>query len=283
MESSNLKQFNVACPKCGIKKDISVPDSLFTQKKFGTVKIKIPQGAVCKDHNFIVFISTKGQIIGYDIIDASVSLEQKEKLPGDLVDLSLDEIIEAFGFDCVAGFIHAKLFDYPSFVIRNEKFALDIDKINKMFDRLIPPKYQNFNAIREDEFDSYVFPNPNYYYANVKGEHPEAFLINNRKLVIQIPWRMQLDFEKSILSYALGKKDKKEQLQYLAQLINQFISDAEFTQNFLENVENISEKELMKELKEKLIVSTINKNRILLIKEFINRRISKESSNKIKT
>ncbi|MHA1473137.1 MAG: hypothetical protein ACTSQW_08585 [Promethearchaeota archaeon] len=49
MESSRLKQFNVACPKCGSKKEISVPESLFVQKKFGTVKIKIPQGAVCKD------------------------------------------------------------------------------------------------------------------------------------------------------------------------------------------------------------------------------------------
>ena len=101
MESARLKQFDVTCPKCGSGKEISVPHSLFLQKKFGTVKIKVPQGAVCKDHNFIVFISTKGQIIGYDIIDASVSLDQKEKLPGDLMDLTLDEIIDAFGFNCV--------------------------------------------------------------------------------------------------------------------------------------------------------------------------------------
>ncbi len=66
MEIARLKQFDVTCPKCGNGKRISVPDSLFIQKKFGTVKIKVPQGAVCEDHNFIVFISTKGQIIGYD-------------------------------------------------------------------------------------------------------------------------------------------------------------------------------------------------------------------------
>ena len=283
MESSRLKQFNIACPKCGSKKEISVPESLFVQKKFGTVKIKIPQGAVCKDHNFLVFISTKGQIIGYDIIDASVSLNQKEKLLGDIIDLTLDEIIDAFGFNCVAGLIHAKLFDYPSFIIRNDDFALDIDQINELFDKLIPSKYRNSNAILDEKFDSYVFPNPKYYYTTVKREHTDAFLINNRKLVIQVPWQTQIDFEKSILNNAISKTDKKEQLQYLAQFINQFISDAEFAQNLLENVNSISEKELIKKLKEKLIMSTINKNRILIIKEFINRRISKESSNKIKS
>jgi len=58
MESTRLKQFDISCPKCGIEKEISVPTSLFLEKKFGTVKIKVPQGAVCADHNFIVFIST---------------------------------------------------------------------------------------------------------------------------------------------------------------------------------------------------------------------------------
>ena len=283
MESARLKRFDVTCPKCGSGKEISVPDSLFLKKKFGTVKIKVPQGAVCKDHNFIVFISTKSQIIGYDIIDASVSLDQREKLPRDLINLTLDEVIDVFGFDCVAGFIHAKLFDHPSFVIRNEEFALDIEQLNELFDRLIPPKFRNSNAIKDEKFDSYVFPNPNYYYTTIKREHTDAFLINNRKLVIQVPWRVKIDFEKSILSNALGKKDKSEQLQYLAQYINQFISDVEFTKSLLENVKNISEKDLIKKLKEKLIVSTINKNRIVLIKEFIIRRISKEVGSKIKT
>jgi len=282
MESARLKQFDVTCPKCGNGKVISVPDSLFVQKKFGTVKIKVPQGAVCKDHNFIVFISTKGQIIGYDIIDASVTLDQMKKLPENLSDLTLDEVIDAFGFNCVAGFLHAKLFDYPSYIIRNDEFALDIEQLNDLFDRLMPTNYRNSNTIKDDEFDSYMYPNPNYYYTTFKREHIDAFVINNRKLVIQVPWRIQIDFEKSILTNALGITDTSEQLKYLAQYVNQFISDVEFTQKVLENVKNIDEKELIKKLKEKLIVSTINKNRILSIKEFITRRISKEVGSKIK-
>jgi hypothetical protein len=280
--SSRLRKFDVSCPRCGVGREISVPESLFIDKKFGTVKIKIPPGAVCKEHNFIVFISTKGSIIGYDIIDASVSLVQKEKLPIDLISLTLDELIDAFGFNCVAGFIHAKLFDYNSRIIRNEEFNLEIEQLNELFDRLIPIQYRNSNAIIDEEFDSYVFPNPNYYYTMVKQEYTNAFLINNHKLVIQVPWHEHIDFEKSILSNALGKSDKSEQLKYLALYINQFISDVEFTKTLLENSKGINEKELIKKLKEKLIVSTINRNRIVLIKEFISRRISKDLGKKIK-
>jgi len=44
----------------------------------------------------------------------------------------------------------------------------------------------------------------------------------------------------------------------------------------------ISEKKLIKRLKANLITSTINKERIKLIKEFLKRRISTELCKKIK-
>ncbi|GAJ01552.1 unnamed protein product, partial [marine sediment metagenome] len=279
--SSISKKFEVRCPRCGVVKEISVPESLFLDKKFGTIKIKVPQGAVCKEHNFIVFISTKGNIIGYDVIDASVSLDQKEELPIDLISLTLDELINMFGFNCVAGFIHAKLFGYSSRIVRNGESNLDIEQINGLFDGLIPVRYRNSNAIIDEKYSSHVFPNPNYYYTMIKRKHAKAFIITNREVVIQVPWHAQIDFEKSILSNALGKTDENEQLKYLALYINQFISDVEFTKSLLENAEAISEKDLIKKLKEKLIVSTINRNRVVLIKQFISRRISTDLSKKI--
>ncbi|MHA2290405.1 MAG: hypothetical protein ACXABG_16585 [Promethearchaeota archaeon] len=281
--SAVLKGFIVACPKCGSEKQINVPESLFYQKKFGTVKIKVPQGAVCKDHNFIVFISTKGQIVGYDVIDSSVSSGQDANVSKDIMNLTLDELIDAFGFNCVAGLIHAKLFDYPSFVLRSEEFNIDINQLDEMFDALIPLKYRNDNAIKDAEFDTYVFTNEDYFYTAFKNNNNNAFLINNRKAVIQKPWRTPCEFEKSILDNALGRSDKVEQLKYLAQYINQFIKDVEFTATLLENSKKISEKDLVKQLKEKLIVSTINKKRVLIIKEFISQRFSKELSAKIKS
>jgi len=280
--SSSLKRFNVACPKCGTEKQINVPETLFYQKKFGTVKIKVPQGAVCTDHHFIVFISTKGQIVGYDVIDASVSSDQDRNLLKEIIDLTLDELIDAFGFNCVIGLIHAKLFDYPSFIIRSDEFKINIDQLDEMFDRLIPLQYRNDNAIKDVFFDTYVFINENYFYTAFKDNNRDAFLINNRKAVIQKPWETSCDFEKSILDNALGRKDKGEQLKYLTQYINQFIKDVEFTKTLLENSKRISEKDLIKQLKEKLVVSTINKKRVSIIKEFIKQRFSKELSDKIK-
>jgi len=281
--SGNLKGFNVACPRCGGEKQINVPESLFYDKKFGTVKIKVPQGAVCKDHNFIVFISTKGNIVGYDVIDTSISSNQGENLSKEIIDLTLDELINSFGFNCVAGLIHAKLFDYPSFVLRSEDFKINIDQLDEMFDRLIPLEYRNDNAIKDAEFDTYVFTNENYYYTTFTNNNTGAFLINNRKHVIHKPWETKCDFEKSILDNALGRKDKVEQLKYLAQYITQFIKDVEFTKILLENSKSISEKDLMKQLKSKLIVSTINKKRVLIIKEFIEQRFSPELAAKIKS
>jgi hypothetical protein len=280
--SSSLKGFLISCPKCGTEKQINVPESLFFDKKFGTVKIKVPQGAVCKDHNFIVFISTKGQIVGYDVIDTSVSSDQGGNLSKEIINLSLDELIDAFGFNCVAGLIHAKLFDYPSFVVRSEEFKINIDQLDEMFDKLIPPQYRNDNAIKDVVFDTYVFTNEDYFYTAFKNNNTNAFLINNRKLVIQKPWKTTCDFEKSILDNALGRNDKSEQIKYLTQYILQFIKDVEFTKTLLENSKNISEKDLMKQLKSKLIVSTINKKRVSIIKEFIKQRFSPELSTKIK-
>lgn len=280
--SSNLKGFNVACPKCGEEKQINVPESLFYQKKFGTIKIKVPQGAVCKNHNFIVFISTKGQIVGYDVIDTSISSDQHGNLSKEIIDLTLDELIDAFGFNCVAGLIHAKLFHYPSFVVRSEEFHIDIEQLDEMFDRLIPLQYRNDNPIKDVEFDTYVFTNENYFYTAFKNNNEGAFLINNRKHIIHKPWENACEFEKSILDNALGRNNKGEQLKYLAQYITQFLKDVEFTKSLLENSDTISEKDLIKQLKQKLIVSTINKKRVSIIKEFIKQRYPKELSDKIR-
>jgi hypothetical protein len=279
---TQLLKFEVSCPKCGKGKEIGIPKSLFANKQFGTVKIKVPQGAVCEAHSFIVFITTKGKIVGYDLIDASISLEPTESTPTEDIKTSLDKLIDVFGFNCVAGFIHAKLFDYPTYIVRNEDLEVNLEDLNDLLDNSIPVKYKNDNAIKDVEFDSYVFPNADYFYNMVKFKQKNAFLINNRRLIIQVPWEIDNEFEKSILSSALERVNKADQLKYLAHYISQFINDVDFTTSLLENSGSINEKDLIKKLKEKLIVSTINKNRVLLIKKFLERRVSPEISSRIK-
>jgi hypothetical protein len=279
---SNSKKFNVSCPKCGMGKEISLPNTLFSSETFKTIKIKVPQGAVCENHNFIVFITTKGKIVGYDVIDASISLEESQTKSEDEIKLALEDIINIFGFNCVAGFIHAKLFDYPSFIVRNEEANVNFEDLNALFDTIIPLRFKNDNAIKDIEFDSYVFSNEYFFYNMVKEKEKNAFLINNRRLVIQVPWQTTIEFEKTILGNSLGKKDKNEQLKYLSHYINQFINDVQEVEAILENLKEISEKDLVKKLKEILITRTITKNRVALIKEFLERRVSPVVYSKIK-
>ncbi|MCK4688469.1 MAG: hypothetical protein KAT66_10095, partial [Candidatus Lokiarchaeota archaeon] len=92
--------------------------------------------------------------------------------------------------------------------------------------------------------------------------------------VIQMPWELDLELEKSIINSALEKENQNEQLKFLAYYIAKFIEDVEFTTSILEGVKKISKKELIKQLKAKLLTSTITKNRVNEIKDFINQRIS---------
>ena len=280
--------FEVTCPKCGKGKEISIPNSLFANKKFGTIKIKVPQGAVCENHNFIVFITTKKKIVGYDLIDASISTEStdtplKEESEIELDEsISLNHLIQVFGFDCVAGLIHAKLFDYPSAILRNEELKVKLDDLNNFLDNLIPAEYKNDNTINDIILDSYVFQNEDYFYNMVRNQNKHAFLINNHRFIIQEPWEIDIEFEKSILHNALERRTISDQSKYLAHYISQFINDVDFTKQLLESTGSISKKELVKKLKEKLIISTIDKKRVIVIKNFLERRISSEISSRIK-
>ena len=280
--------FEVTCPKCGKGKEISIPNSLFANKKFGTIKIKVPQGAVCENHNFIVFITTKKKIVGYDLIDASISTEStdtplKEESEIELDEsISLNHLIQVFGFDCVAGLIHAKLFDYPSAILRNEELKVKLDDLNNFLDNLIPAEYKNDNTINDIILDSYVFQNEDYFYNMVRNQNKHAFLINNHRFIIQEPWEIDIEFEKSILHNALERRTISDQSKYLAHYISQFINDVDFTKQLLEKTGSISKKELVKKLKEKLIISTIDKKRVIVIKNFLERRISSEISSRIK-
>ena len=280
--------FEVSCPKCGKGKEISIPNSLFDNKQFGTIKIKVPQGAVCETHNFIVFITTKKKIVGYDLIDASISTESpetplKEEHEAESDDgISLNNLINVFGFNCVAGLIHAKLFDYPSSIIRNDDLKVNLEDLNGFLDNLIPIEYKNDNLINDITFDSYVFRNEDFFYNMVINQNNHVFLINNHKLIIQIPWEIDIEFEKTILSNAMERRTTMDQSKYLAHYISQFINDVDFTKQLLESSGSISKKELVKKLKEKLIVSTIDKNRVIVIKNFLERRISPEISSRIK-
>lgn len=279
------KPLELSCPSCGTVKTVNIPESLFLNKKFGHIKVQVPQGAVCQDHTFVVFLDTNGRIIGYEAIDLSISStieETKEEIVNQSIStITLVDFIKSLGFNCVAGLIHAKLFNYSSYLIMNNGAKVDLEEVNNLLNGILPEIYQNSRSLKIIEFDDEIFPMATYFYSLVQKQRKNAFLLNPRKHIIHMPWELDLELEKSIINSALEKKNQNEQLKFLAYYIAKFIEDVEVTLSLLEGVKKISKKKLTKQLKAELITSTITKNRVDVIKDFIKQRISTTIAKKI--
>lgn len=273
-----FKSINVACPRCGMEKAVNVPVTLFTEKKFGHIKIQVPKGAVCKDHVFVVFLDVQGRIIGYQTVDLSVSSisgTEKDKT------IDLEQFIEIIGYNCFAGLIHSKLFNYPLFLIIDNEFKVNLDVINRVLDDMMPEKYKNTRHLKTIKYDEEIFPTATYFYALVKNQKKTSYLMNPNRHIIQIPWNTGLDLERKIINSALNKEEKQERIKFLTFFISKFLNDVENTLLILENVNKISKKNLVNKLKAISITSTINKDHLGAIKEFILRRISPQIAKKI--
>ena len=287
MMQVQYKSIHIACPNCGAEKSVPVPLTLFSEKEFGHVKIQVPKGAVCQDHVFIVFLDVQGRIIGYETVDLSITAlaDVKTREDGSLEDgktISLKESVDIMGFQCFAGLIHAKLFNYPLYIIVKNEFKGNVDVINDVLDDLMPEMYKNTRSLKTIKYDEEIYPLVTYFYALVKNMRKTAFLMNSRKHIVQMPWKTGLELEQTIINSALSKDDKNEQLKFLAFYISKFLEDVKKTLIIVKSVKKISKKDLEKKLKEIAITSTVSKNYISFIREFIHRRISPELAKKIR-
>ncbi|MCJ7648531.1 MAG: hypothetical protein MUP85_07955, partial [Candidatus Lokiarchaeota archaeon] len=169
--TEEIKILKPACPKCGLSKTIPIPASVFAKKTFGLIKIQVPQGACCEDHQFIVIADNEARIIGYETIDMSVAKEEEE-LPEmeSEIKFPLSYLINKLGFNTVAGLIHAKLFKYDSFIIRSDEADISMEDLNEYFDLMIPEPYKNSIKIDTIYYDGQIFPNPGYFYSLVTNQ-----------------------------------------------------------------------------------------------------------------
>jgi len=279
-----VKELEIACPACGTIKSLRIPLKVFSQKKYGFVKIQVPQGAVCEDR-FMILADPNGKILGYETIDMFISnLKQEEQIKDEQSKgPSLISFVREFGFNCIAGLIHASLFGYSSFIISKMNESVNLESINNAIDELIPEEYRNSHAVENIEYDPEIYPNPGFYYTMVANQQKFDFLINNYKHVIQDPFETDIKHEQAILKNALREKDEDGiQFKSLADIILRFIRDVEFAVSLLEDCNKISEKELIKVMNDRLTLSSINKTRLKYIKEFISRKISPILASKIK-
>ncbi|MFX1344513.1 MAG: hypothetical protein ACFFAI_05365 [Promethearchaeota archaeon] len=272
--SETFKVLEVSCPICGETKNINIPATIFSQKKFGTVKIQVPVNAVCSKHQFIVFVDTKGVVRGYEKIDLQMAITTPEPDKEVQRRINLRNLIQIFGIYGIFSLIHAKVFNYTSYIIKNRNFEYDEEILNTVGDMILPENLRGNQTI-------YLLNGPSLNKLNVKDK--EALIMDTEQHIFQTPWHVKMKFEEGILKRALEIIDEQEQLNLLQQDIGRLINEANHATYILQDRKDMYEDELIEQLSKDLKIKTINNYRLNLIKEYIRRNISKEIASKIKS
>lgn len=270
---ANYRQLSVTCPICGIEKDLNIPEVIFAQKKFGTIKIQVPPMAVCPDHQFIVFVDSKGVIRGYEKIDLQMAIPTEETEMEKRGIVTLRKLIQMYGLYGVFSLIHAKIFNYPVYIMINNE-SEDISKIlNSMGDSILPDQYKGtigVDFILEQNYDK------------VKLKQKNALVLDSHKHILNTPWDEKLKFEEGLIKKAVEIIDEEEQLLLMQQGIAKFIKETEYTKNLLEDIREIYEDDLIEKVTKEMMVPKITHYRLSLIKNFIKQRYSPKLASKIK-
>jgi len=269
-----FKILEITCPTCGEIKNINVPESIFSQKKFGTIKIQVPLKAVCPEHQFIVFVDTKGKVRGYEKIDIHVSSLTQEFEKETERRLSLRSLIQVFGIYGIFSILHAKIFNYPTYILKDENFEFDEDTLNSVGDIILPENIGGSKTI-------HLLENSDIKQLKIKDK--DALIMDTQQHIFQTPWDTKLKFEEGIVKRALDIIDEQEQLKLLQQDIARLINEANFVIALLENVKEIFVDDLIGQISKEFKIGKINNYRLNLIKEYIRRNISRKLVLKIKS
>jgi hypothetical protein len=254
-------------------KNINIPESVFLQKKFGTVKIQVPMNAVCPEHQFIVFVDTKGVVRGYEKIDIQMAIaapEEGEEIEGRL---NLRKLIQLFGFYGIFSLIHAKIFNYPTYIIKDEKFEYSEEILNSIGDMILPESLVGSKTI-------HLLDDPKI--DDIKMKDRDALVMDTNQHIFQTPWKKKMKFEEEIIKRALEIIDEQEQTKLLQQDIGRFVNEANLATYILQEYDEIYEDDLIKKLSKKLKIKKISNYHFNLIREYIARNISTNLVSKIK-
>ncbi len=268
------RELELICPVCHTFKKISVPDTIFNQSVYGTIKIQVPLGAVCPEHQFIAFVDTKGIVRGYERIDMLMKIPPSGEEVNEQSDFTLNRTIKKYGLYGVFCLIHAKIFNYPAYILKKEWDLDDSKQLNTFLDSYLPKKYLDFTypIIFIDESE----------YGKIKLRKRKVLLIDFYQNIFSTPWVEKLKFEEFIIRKAMEMIDHDEQLFIIKQEIMNFINEAEEIKNILEGTQAIYKKDLINTLSENLSLPKINISRLNLILTFLDQRYSRKSSRKVR-
>ncbi len=267
------KQLAVTCPFCQAGKNLNVPEAIFAQKKFGTIKIQVPPGAVCPNHQFIVFVDTKGIIRGYEKIDIHMSAPTKEEVEEGRI--TIRTFIQMLGPEGLSSLIHAKTFAYPAYIQMGPRSeGVSEELINQIGENILPEKYRGISKV--------YYVDQGEDLSKLKMKDKDSLLIDNQQYILKTPWEEKLKWEQGIINKALEIIDDGEQLIILQQDIARLAKEAEYVKKVLEGEKEIYEDDLIERISRDLMIPKINHYRVTLIKDFIRRRFDSKLPNKIK-
>jgi hypothetical protein len=266
------KELEATCPFCKTVGTIKIPVQIYSQKKWGTVKIQVPPGAICKDHQFIVLVDPKGIIRGTEKVEiVTGGNEAPVDAPQEII--TLKKLIDDIGLKTMQYMLHALIFNYPINIVKSDsvesttqiKFILD-QMLTENLRELLPP----IEVIEEDMVQDVMLNKKN------------TLLIGSQKEMLQVPWKEKLKYEEGILRKALAIFNEGEQFVILQQEIAKLARDSELARGILDYYDEISRDEFSVELTKKTRITKIDKGYINMIKLFVEKRFSKELVDKIK-
>ena len=266
------KELEVTCPFCKAVGKITIPVEIYSQKKWGTVKIQVPPGAICKEHQFIVLVDTKGIIRGAEKVELTTrGNEVPKELPQEI--FTLKTIIETLGLECTRYMVHALIFNYPTYIVRNDSIT-STNQMNMILGAIILDNFQLalplVEIIEEDVAEKIILYQKN------------SLLIDSQMKILQVPWKEKLKYEEAIVKKALDIFNEDEQLVILQQEIMRLVRDAELARGILDYYDEISRDDFSTELTKKMRISKMDKGYLNMIKLFVEKRFSKELVDKIK-
>lgn len=271
--TESSKCLEVVCPSCGGMKNLNIPSAILSHKKFGTVKIQVPFNAVCPEHQFLIFVDMKGTIRGYEKIDIqmiTITSKVEKEVTGPL---NLRKLIQIFGIYGVFSLIHAKIFNYTIYILKDEDFEYNEEIFNSIADAILPVSFRGSKTVyllEENEID------------NIKQKKRNALVIDTKQYIYQTPWGIKLKFEEELIKRALEIIDEQEQLKLMQQDISKLIDEVNCTIAILHDEKEIYEDDLIERITKTLNIKKINIYRLNLIKEFIRQNISFKIVSKIK-
>ncbi len=264
-------KIEMKCPFCKVSKIINIPESVFSQKKMGSAKINIPKGAICSEHNFVAYVTPQGKLVGLEKIDIEMSKITEESNNG-IGKITLKTLVQDYGLLGLINMIHAKIFGYRSYIIKDYKDINASIEINEFFNEMIPEAFRNLSI-------DFIINNE---YERMKKKYEDALFINPKTNSLDIPWNDKIKYEEDMVKKALDILNEGEQLVLFQREIQKLFEEVNYIVKLVEREDNISESKIATELSKYFIKPKIKSSYLKLLLKLINQRHGPYIISKIK-